>query len=168
MADKKKIEAEFLELVDSCNGIIRNISQFYSSFDEEMAEDLYQEIVYNLWKSYPKFIRKDNCKASTWLYRVSLNVAISQYRKGKNRIVPVAMDNIKTEIEETSETDLQEKLNELIAKLNEDEKAVLFLYLEDKSQKEIAEIIGCTETNVGTKIYRIKQKLVTFKNQSND
>ena len=50
MADKKKIEAEFLELVNSCNGIIRNISQFYSSFDEGMAEDLYQEIVYNLWK----------------------------------------------------------------------------------------------------------------------
>ena len=131
--------------------------------NSEDRKDLEQEIIIQLWKSL-KYYSK-NFKLSTWIYKIALNVAISHYRRDfkRNRtntpytgtIFQIAEEEDFAE-EHKSKTEL---LYKFINQLDEFNKAIIILYLEDKSYKEIAEIIGLTETNVGTKINRIKKKL---------
>ncbi len=121
-------------------------------------EDLFQEIVLQLWKAFPKF--RAESKVSTWMYRIALNTAIATFRKNtlsmsQNDVLP---DHIPVStIQETSEN--EEKLFEAIRKLNQAERALIALFLEDYSYKEIANLAGITENNVGVKISRIKDKL---------
>ena len=125
-------------------------------------KDLEQEIIIQLWKSLNNY--NQEFKLSTWIYKIALNVAISHYRRDVKRqktnepfdetIFQIAAEEVC--IEEQHKTDV---LYKFINKLDELNKAIIFLYLEDKSYKEISEIIGLTETNVGTKINRIKRIL---------
>jgi RNA polymerase sigma factor (sigma-70 family) len=126
-------------------------------------QDLEQEIIIQLWKSR-KYYNND-FKLSTWIYKIALNVAITHYRRDLKRkefnspydgtIFQITEEEVFTE-EQISKTEL---LYKFIGQLDEFNKAIVILYLENKSYKEIAEIIGITETNVGTKINRIKKKL---------
>lgn len=121
-------------------------------------EDLFQEIVLQLWKAFPKF--RAESKVSTWMYRIALNTAIATFRKNtislsQNDVLPDHMP-VST-IQETSEN--EEKLFEAIRRLNQAERALIALFLEDYSYKEIANLAGITENNVGVKISRIKDKL---------
>ena len=127
--------------------------------DSDDRKDLEQEIIIQLWRSLSKYNLE--FKLSTWIYKIALNVAISHYRRDVKRqktnepfdeaIFQIAAEEVC--IEEQRKTEL---LYKFINKLDELNKAIIFLYLEDKSYKEISEIIGLTETNVGTKINRIK------------
>ncbi|TCD04561.1 RNA polymerase sigma factor [Pedobacter frigidisoli] len=126
-------------------------------------KDLEQEIIIQLWKSFKNY--KQEFKLSTWIYKIALNVAISHYRrdvkrKETNEPYDDAVFQISEE-ENCTEEDIYKTqlLYKFINKLDELNKAIIILYLEDKSYKEISEIIGLTETNVGTKINRIKRKL---------
>lgn len=152
-ADKKA----FTELVNSNKGIIYKICNAYCS-NREDREDLAQEIIYNLWKAWPRF--EVIAKFSTWMYRVALNVAISFYRKEKRAVAHTPFDESLVIFDETEEKDENmQLLFRFIGELKEMDKSVILLYLEDKNYKEIAEITGITETNVATKISRIKQNL---------
>jgi len=150
---------DFIKLIAENNGIIIKICNSYCH-NKIDREDLAQEIIYTLWKGGKTF--NPDFKFSTWMYRVALNVAISFYRvnkKLKNNI-PFTETDIEDKIFES--TPLEENLNLLqqkIAALKELDKALIILYFEEKSYKEIAEIIGITATNVATKISRIKEKL---------
>ena len=131
-------------------------------------EDLAQEIIYQLWKSWSSF--NTDYKRSTWMYRVALNVAISFYRKAQKTTTTVLMGDYLIEIaDENLEEGLEINLNRLqqfINELNPLDRALMILYLEEKSHKEMAEIIGITSTNVATKISRIKEQLKQkFSNQ---
>lgn len=120
--------------------------------------DLYQEVVLNLWKAFPKF-RKE-CKVSTWVYRIALNTCISFLRKEKNvpEFVTLSLENDR--IEEDDETEaMLKRLYQMINRLGQLEKSLVLLYLEEKSYEEISEITGLTVTNVATKLSRIKDKL---------
>ena len=124
----------------------------------EDQEDLFQEIVLQLWKSYPKF--RGESKVSTWMYRIALNTAIAIFRKNKielefNEKIP--KEHHSKYIETPSEN--EERLFEAIRTLNKAERAIIALYLEDYSYNEIGEITGITENYVGVKISRIKEKL---------
>lgn len=151
----------FLDVIESNKGILYKVANSYCQNFED-RKDLIQEIVLQLWKSFDNYNEK--FKYSTWMYRVSLNVAISFYRKENSRkrisnSLPTAIfDLTDTTIYEEKETNLG-ILNRLISRLNDLDKALMLLYLEEKNYKEIAEIIGITETNVATKIGRIKSKL---------
>ena len=148
----------FLSVISFNKGILFKIANSYCK-DGEDRKDLVQEIIVQLWKSFERF--NDQYKYSTWIYRIALNVAISFYRKENRRkqvsnpltdgILNYADTNV------TSETDENIKLlQQFIAGLKELDKAIMLLYLEEKSHKEIADIIGISESNVATKIGRIK------------
>lgn len=156
----------FTELVNGNKGIIYKICNCYCSTRED-REDLAQEIVYNLWKSFPKF--EEVAKFSTWMYRIALNVAISFYRKETRSIAYSPFDESLIIFDEPYEKDENVLLLfRFIGELKEMDRLVILLYLEDKNYKEIAEITGITETNVATKINRIKQNLRnSFSNKQN-
>ncbi len=156
MSNERK--KEFTELIEFNQGIIHKITKIYGSNREEQ-NDLFQEIVYQLWKSYDSF--QGNSKFSTWMYRVSLNTAITIFRKKK--ITYINLDDVSFKIKtEEYDSEVEEQLKMLYAaikKLNDIEKAIIFLYLESRSGKEIAETMGISEVNVRVKINRIKIKL---------
>ncbi|MBK8635224.1 MAG: sigma-70 family RNA polymerase sigma factor [Saprospiraceae bacterium] len=147
----------FLKIIEENQGIIYKVCKMYRDGPQDQ-EDLFQEIALQLWKAFPKF--RAESKVSTWMYRIALNTAIATFRKNtismsQNDVLP---DHIPVStIQETSEN--EEKLFEAIRKLNQAERALIALFLEDYSYKEIANLAGITENNVGVKISRIKEKL---------
>ena len=141
-------------------GIIYKVTSFYADKDHPIG-DLYQEVVLNLWKSYPSF--RGESKYSTWIYRIALNTCVSFYRRSKKDIMYVDISMDIPEIPDNSEQ-IKELYN-LINKLGKIERALVLLYLDDKSYKEIAEITGLTVTNVATKLSRIKDKLKQMSNE---
>lgn len=147
----------FLKIIEENQGIIYKVCKMYRDGPQDQ-EDLFQEIALQLWKAFPKF--RAESKVSTWMYRIALNTAIATFRKNtislsQNDVLPDHMP-VST-IQETSEN--EEKLFEAIRKLNQAERALIALFLEDYSYKEIANLAGITENNVGVKISRIKEKL---------
>ena len=151
----------FLEVIEENKGIIHKISNAYCPNHEDRI-DLVQEIIIQIWKSLHKY--NNHYKISTWIYQVALNVAISNYRKykvRKNRIIPLT--DYSLNIIEDSQAQYNEGeiglLYQFIHELKELDKALMILYLEDKSYQEIAEILDISKTNVATKIGRIKLKL---------
>lgn len=151
----------FISIIESHKGILYKIANSYCKASED-RKDLIQEIFVQLWKSFDNY---DNAyKYSTWIYRISLNVAISFYRKENTRtkISGPFTDGIFNFV---NANDTEEKeinltmLQQFISELKQLDKALMLLYLEEKSYKEISEIIGYSETNVATKISRIKNAL---------
>lgn len=163
-------EQEFIRLLKENKGIIYKICNSYCSKKED-RDDLAQEIIYNLWKSFNNF--NAAFKFSTWMYRIALNVAISFYRQGnKTRDhIPILEGLIVLEEKTEEKAEIEKNirlLQEFINDLKEIDKAIILLYLDDKSHREISEITGFTETNVATKIHRIKDKLrANFSNKQN-
>lgn len=152
---------EFLQLLLTNKRIIYKICHAYCH-NRNDHDDLAQEIAYQLWKSKDSF--NPDYVFTTWMYRIALNVAISYYRKEKKSPVRSEIQEHLLEIEEP-ENDSDERegqisyLQQLINELKELDRALMILYLEEKSYKEIAEILGITETNVATKISRVKTQL---------
>lgn len=160
----------FLSVIEANKGIIYKISNSYCQNSED-RKDLIQEIVSQLWRSFANY--SDRYKYSTWIYRIALNVAISFYRKENRRkaVSSPISDGIfnLTDIDDTAQTESNlQLLQQFIQELKDLDKALMLLYLEEKSHREIAEIIGISETNVSTKIGRIKlllkQKFMNIEN----
>lgn len=151
------METEFLAIIHDNQKIIFKICRLYQDSREDQ-EDLFQEIVYQLWKSYPGFKRE--AKVSSWIYRISLNTAMAIYRKSK-----IAIDyyeQFPEHIHSSNEkaiSENEERLFWALRKLSDSEKAFISLYLEDFSYQEIAAITGLGEGNVGVRLNRIKNKL---------
>lgn len=169
-ARKTKMTKEqlFTGLIKENKAIVYKICNSYCS-DKKDRDDLAQEIIYNLWKSFESY--RDDHKFSTWMYRVALNVAISFYRQERKfkQHDPISEELIVLEDnpEEAKDVEYNLKLlEEFINGLKEIDKAIILLYLDDKSHREISEITGFSETNVATRISRIKDKLKSnFSNQ---
>lgn len=149
-----------MALIEDHKKIIYKVSNAYCRNAED-RKDLFQEIVLQLWRSSGKY--DASYKFSTWMYRIALNVAISFYRQEKRRItdaLPIdEIDVIDDRVESVEMTDNVRMLYGFIDGLDELNKALIILYLEENSYKTIAEILGITETNVATKLGRIKKKL---------
>jgi len=154
------VEKEFLNMIREHRGIIYKVASIYAD-KENILDDLYQEVVLNLWKAFPDF-RKESAY-STWIYRIALNTCISFYRKSSRKPMYVELSpDLKISSEDNSL--YVNELYTLINQLNKLERAIIFLYLEDRPYKEIADIMGITPTNVSTKINRIKEKLIKMSN----
>ena len=154
--DKKE---KFLIAIKANEGIIYKCASIYTHTIDD-RNDLIQEIIYNLWKSFDSFNQKSNF--STWMYRVAMNVAIYNLKTAKRKIATVQIEGQHPDLNEDENSHFEEKLNLLkqqLDHLNLLDKGIVMLYLEDKSYQEIAEITGISESNVGTKIARIKEKL---------
>ena len=160
LKDKNKLEDEFIERITASQGAIHKICNIYA-YNCEDRKDLKQEIILQLWKSYPGFQGKS--KFSTWMYRIAFNTAITNVRKSKKHPIVEALSAPEQSIPDRVDVDyMDDDLNSLfraIAKLKEVEKAIVMLYLEEKSYKEIGEVVGITEKNVSVKLVRLKSKL---------
>ncbi len=151
----------FTEVIKKNQGLIFKISSIYTN-NKEDQKDLYQEIIYQLWKSFKTF--KGNSKISTWMYRVALNTSITYLKKEKRNGVQVPLEHILTRKLEQEDSVIEDRIALLhmhIKKLNIIEKGIVLLYLEGNSYDNIAEITGFTKTNIGTRLSRIKEKLKT-------
>ncbi len=149
----------FIKAMQQNEGLIYKVATFYTNSKDD-RDDLVQEIIYTLWKSFDTF--KQNSSLSTWMYRVAMNVAIFHLRKSKKSIPITSLGLSELNFPESAFEDLEEKIKTLqhhIKDLNLLDKGILMLYLESKSHEEIAEIIGISKSNVGTKLSRIKETL---------
>jgi RNA polymerase sigma factor (sigma-70 family) len=154
--DKKDI---FISALKENEGFIYKIASVYTNNTED-RNDLVQEIIYQLWKSFDNFQQKSSL--STWIYRVALNVALYQLKLSKKKVLTIPIDERFINSAEIDNNENEEKwkiFKEQIDSLNLLDKGIVMLYLDNKSYDEIAEIIGISKSNVGTKILRIKEKL---------
>jgi len=162
---KKELEHQFVTNLEKHQNIVHKICRIYTN-DQASHNDLFQEITIQLWKAYPKF--RGDAKFSTWMYRVALNTAITLYRKKKRGIQTQDYDSVHFRIqaeEYNNETEQQLKLlYNAVKELNDIEKALVFLYLEDKNYKEISETLGISEVNARVKMNRVKTKLKAILN----
>lgn len=156
-------EQEFLSVIKEYERVIYKVCYLYTSRNATL-NDLYQDVVLNLWRAYPKF--RGECKISTWIYRIALNTCISFIRKEKNVPEIVTLTPYESEWMTEEQDSFQLMLKELyylIGQLGQLDKSIILLYLEEKSYEEISEITGLTVTNVATKLNRIKEKLRKMK-----
>ncbi|MBQ4914495.1 sigma-70 family RNA polymerase sigma factor [Maribacter sp. MMG018] len=162
---KKELEHKFVTELQDNQNIVHKVCSLYTN-DRESHNDLFQEITIQLWKAYPKF--RGEAKFSTWMYRVALNTAITLYRKSKKRINTQDYESVifKIKADEYDETEEQQLklMYKAVRQLGDIDKALVFMYLEDKNYTEIAETLGITEVNARVKMNRIKTKLRTILN----
>jgi RNA polymerase sigma-70 factor (ECF subfamily) len=156
----KELEHSFVTNLEQNQNIVHKVCRIYTS-DSDSHNDLFQEITIQLWKAYPKF--RGDAKFSTWMYRVALNTAITLYRRSKRSIKTADLDTINFRIKaEEYDDEVEQQLKLMYAavkQLNDIEKALVFLYLEDKSYREIADTMGISEVNARVKMNRVKTKL---------
>lgn len=158
---KSTREQEFVTLVEVHQNVIHKICRLYTKSSAE-HKDLFQEITIQLWSAYPKF--RGEAKFSTWMYRVGINTAISLYRKSKRKIQSFSFDDVAFKIpQDDSYDDTEDQqlsaIYHAVKQLNDVDKALVFLYLEDKSYKEISETMGISEVNARVRMNRVKKKL---------
>jgi RNA polymerase sigma-70 factor, ECF subfamily len=150
-------EKEFIALLNRHQNIIHKVCNVYMPTERD-RQDLFQEITLQAWKAYANF--RGESQFSTWLYRVALNTAISFYRKEKKQLVTHFTDTLPETTEEYNPVEEQvQAMYKAIAGLSRIDKALVMLYLEDYSYKEIGEVLGITANNVAVKMNRIKTKL---------
>lgn len=152
-------EEKFISIIKKNEGVIFKITSLYTD-NRDDQKDLYQDVVYQLWKSFDFF--RSESKISTWMYRIALNTALTRLKKSKRLGKFVPIEKVIMQQTENCNTEFEEKLKVMyshIKMLNELEKGLMLLLLEGKKYEEIAEIVGLSPSNVGTRISRIKQKL---------
>lgn len=151
-------EKEFVAVIQNNEGILYKMTRLYANNTEDQ-KDLYQEIVYELWKGFNTF--KGDAKLSTWIYRIALNTALLYLKNKKRKGYNTSLDGIVL-LNESYDTVLEERLKILYARikeLGEVDKVIVFLFLEGKKYEEISDITGMSISNVGTRMGRIKEKL---------
>lgn len=157
------MEREFLQIIKDNQGIIHKVCNIYCD-EQEDRNDLFQEIVAQLWKSFPSF--REESKFSTWMYRVALNTAITSFKKTRRRPDQgrLTYENLQVK-DENYDVETEEEIRNLhraVAQLTGVEKSIVLLFLENKKYEEIAEITGITQNYVRVKMNRIKKKLKKF------
>jgi RNA polymerase sigma factor (sigma-70 family) len=154
--------ADFVNLVQQNRSLLYKVARMYTRTAAD-CDDLYQEIVAQLWRSWPTF--EGRAKASTWMYRIALNVSISGIRK--KRLMTESLDDRVIQIpdNQSDSNEQQEQINELYAALEHlsaGDKALVLLYFEDLSYDEIAEVTGLQASHLRVKMLRIRERIRTI------
>jgi len=167
MESRKEHKKRFTDLIEKNKGIIHKISLMYTSTIAD-KEDLYQEICFQLWRSYGNY--KEISKFSTWLYRIALNTAISSVRRKKRSIETVELDPEKHYLlKDNEKEDKTRNLFRALSMLNKIDRAIILLWLEKKKYDEISEIMGLSRSAVSVRLVRIRNKLeVLIKKMENE
>ncbi len=150
-------QKKFLEIADSYKDLVAKVCSVYSS-DSAPFADLYQEVMINIWTGLDAF--RGEAKMSTWLYRLAINTCITWHRRNRRDRLFVPVDTIR-DIPDTSD-DTRGNLNELyalIGRLEPFDKALITLWLDEKSYDEISAILGISKANVATRLHRVKARL---------
>lgn len=148
----------FLKVIHENQALIHKVCNIYRDSKED-KEDLFQEITYQLLRAYPKF--QGRSKITTWMYRIALNTAMASFRKAKI-IISKAKEIPELPLEENEESINKARLFSAIRQLDDVEKAMISLYLEDMDHSEIADVMGITKNNVSVRLNRIKNKIRTL------
>ena len=157
MQNSQIIKKDFIKRIQEHQGILHKICFMYAKTGTD-KEDLYQEIVLELWKSYSSFENKS--KFSTWMYRVALNTAITYIKKSSRfHAAGTGMINFVEHEDSSAYSEDVKILYAAISHLNSIDKAIVLLWLEEKTYAEIADTVGISEKNVSVKMVRIKRKL---------
>lgn len=155
----KSVKKEFLEVLSKYQGILYKVSLVYFK-NKADREDNLQEIIYQLWKSFPGIRNKNSI--GSWIYAVSINTSISRIKKASvieyRETVPEITDQADI-LDKMSKNESLHLLLKAIHNLNEIDKSIMLLYLEEKSYDEIAGIIGISKSNVGVRINRARKVL---------
>lgn len=157
----KSNQKEFLKILSAYQGIIHKVNQIYfkSKIDKE---DNFQEVVYQLWRSFPSLQNKE--KPASWIYAVTINTSISKVRQDSRLEFCNSYDSVPdTEAvnpyEQQERNENYQRLINALYRMNEIDKSIMLLYMEDYSYDEIAEIVGMSSSNIGMKIHRLKSQL---------
>jgi RNA polymerase sigma-70 factor, ECF subfamily len=152
---------QFINLLEQNKSLIYKFCYMYAN-ESDTPQDLFQEVVINLWKGYASF--RGDCKIQTWMYRIALNTCVTFMRKSGSRPKAMPLNEDMIVYDDSSDTMQINELYRLINLLNEMDKAIILLYLEERQYDEIAQIVGISRTNVGVRINRIKEKLSQMSN----
>ncbi|MGQ7854167.1 RNA polymerase sigma factor [Pedobacter sp. WC2501] len=162
---KTDLEITFETQLKDYKLLIYKVCRMYANNHDDI-QDLYQDIIIQLWKSYPKF--RGEAKFSTWLYRIAINTALTNFRIQKRKIQTSDVELQSMQIPYEEDIGLKEEQHQqlyaAIQQLNDVEKSIVMLYLEDKSYDEMEEILGISNATLRVKMNRIKEKLRTFTN----
>ena len=159
----KKNETEFAQMVRAHKETIYTVCYMFSN-DSDEVNDLFQEVLINLWNGFSKF--RGECSPNTWIYRVSLNTCISSERKKKRRGETVPLDMNINLFDDSGEDIKQIRLlQERIIRLGPFDRAIILLWLENMSYDEIGAIVGISAKNVSVRLFRIKEQLKKMSNQ---
>ncbi|WP_210518096.1 RNA polymerase sigma factor [Hymenobacter terricola] len=154
--------ADFVAALHEYQPLLRRVARLYCQ-DADDRRDLFQEIVLQLWRAWPRYVPQPGAKLSTWLYRIALNVAISNLRQRTRRPAQGALNAEALAVAQAPETgfdaDDQAALYRAISRLSDVDKAFILLYLEDRPYEEMADILGITQNNVRVKMHRVQEKL---------
>lgn len=157
--DNPRVDGDFLELLNAHRGAIERVSRTYTSGATE-REDLVQEIVYQLWRAFPAWRRES--APLTWFYRIAINTAITGLRRRARRPVHVALEaagDVASPPVSAPSGSRKELLYRVVRRLSEVDRALVMCYLDDLSYREIADVLGLSETNVGARLSRATTKL---------
>lgn len=154
----KMYKKEFLEILNSYQGIIHKINLIYFPAPED-RKDNFQDVVFQMWKAFPAL--KDKAKIASWIYSIAINTSISRIRKDSRYVRPGDMESSRSlTADDSTGADLDfQRLLAAIRQLKEIDRSIMTLYIEEYSYNEIAEIIGITGSNVGARIARAKKQL---------
>ncbi len=152
--------ADFMAMLNAHQGLLRRVCRLYCA-DADDRQDLFQEMVAQLWRAWPRYVPQPGAKLSTWLYRVALNVAISDLRQRTRRPAAAPLTDLPMPDAppETVDADELAALYLAIARLSEVDKAFVLLYLEERTYEEMADILGITQNNVRVRMHRVQDKL---------
>ena len=162
--ETKNLEKEFLEMVETQKRVIYKVCYIYAK-DQNDLNDLFQETVLNLWKAFPRY--RGDSKLTTWVYRIAMNTCITFLRRSNTRIqtIPITANVAGLMAEEDGTAGLLQDLYKLINQLGKLERALILLWLEERSYEEMADILGISKNNVAVKLNRTKEKLRKMSNR---
>jgi RNA polymerase sigma-70 factor (ECF subfamily) len=161
--DTKELEKDFLEMIGAQKRTIYKVCYIYAN-DQDDLNDLFQETVLNLWKSFPRY--RGDSTLNTWVYRIAMNTCITFLRRSSSRpqTVPITAQ-VASSLETDEETASRLRdLYRLINQLGKLERALILLWLEERSYQEMADILGLSKANVAVKLTRIREKLKKMSN----
>lgn len=167
MPNETRQQAEFVTMLEQCKGTLTKVCLYYCDRNSETFKDLYQDIVCQLWESWPSFRKKS--AVNTWVTRIALNTASLQYRNHKRMPTFVTLNENLCDTIACETADMcYQRLYDLIDLLEPDERKLLYLYLDKKRLRDIALTTGISENAVKQRIHRIKQKLIQLNEKKNE
>ncbi len=154
----KSNQEEFLKILSAYQGIIHKVNQIYFKSKTD-KEDNFQEVVCQLWRSFPSLQNRE--KPASWIYAVAINTSISKIRKDNQLEFCDSVPDIEVvdPYEQQERSENYQRLMNALHELNEIDRSIMLLYMEDYSYDEIAEIVGMSSSNIGVKIHRLKSQL---------
>ena len=161
--ETKQLEKDFLDMIAAHERIIYKVCYVYAN-DRDDLNDLFQEVALNLWKSFPHY--RGDSKLTTWVYRITMNTCITYLRQSYTEplTIPLTTDIAERFADQDEKAEQLRELYLLISQLGKLERALILLWLDERSYQEMADILGISKASIAVKLHRVKEKLKKMSN----